>query len=145
MVYPERFRRGILIFVEQEGQASVDRHIAAYEQLLRRMHDSRVVEAGGPVEQWNQMVDQLQEHHLVLRAHPEGRAGITHLVSHEVSTVRHWAATHALFWDEPIARAELERQASGQPSLAEFEAKMVLREFDAGRLNVTWIPQNTRR
>jgi hypothetical protein len=62
------------------------------------MHDSRVVEAGGPVEQWNQMVHELQEHHLALRATPEGRAGITRLVHHEVSTVRHWAATHALFW-----------------------------------------------
>jgi hypothetical protein len=127
--------------VDRKGQLSVDQHLAAYEQLLRRMHDSRVVEAGGPVEQWNQMVHELQEHHLALRATPEGRAGITRLVHHEVSTVRHWAATHALFWDEPIARAELERQAGGEPSPAEFEAMIVLREFEASRLDVTWVPR----
>ena len=108
------------------------------------MHGSRVVEAGGAVEQWNEMVDELQEHHLALRADPVGRAGITRLVRHEISTVRNWVATHALFWDEPIARAELERQAGGEPSMAEFEAMIVLREFDAGRLNVTWVPKHVR-
>jgi hypothetical protein len=60
-----------------------------------------------------------------------------------VATVRLWAASHALFWDEQRARAELEREASTDDNLSSFEAKITLREFDAGRLNTSWTPKGT--
>jgi hypothetical protein len=66
------------------------------------------------------------------------------LIDHEVITVRQWAATHALFWDEGVARTELQRQAAGESSIGEFEAKIILREFDAGRLDTTWNPKPSR-
>jgi len=51
--------------------------------------------------------------------------------------------SRALFWDEQRARAELEREASTDDSLSSFEAKIILREFDAGRLNTSWTPKGT--
>ena len=77
---------------------------------------------------------------LVLRESPEGRAGITALVASDVSTVRLHAACYALVWDEPVARAELERQRD-DPGLASIDAKWTLREFDRGHLDNTWVPK----
>ena len=57
--------------------------------------------------------------------------------------MRQWAASHALFWDEQRARAELEREASTDDNLSIFEAKITLCEFDAGRLNASWTPKDT--
>jgi hypothetical protein len=122
------------------SSSQVVRHLAAYEDVLLQMHAYRVEAGGGPT-RWNRLVHRLQEHHLALRDDPQGRDGISRLIDHDVSTVRQWAATHALFWDEPAARAELERQAAGGASLVEFEAKMVLQEFDAGRLDTAWTPK----
>jgi len=98
-------------------------------------------ETGTAPRRWNRLVDRLQQLHLELRTQARGRAGITALINDDVLTVRQWAAGHALFWDEAIARPELERLAGGGPSLAEFEAKIALREYDAGRLNTTWTPK----
>jgi len=53
-------------------------------------------------------------------------------------TVRCWAAAHSLFWDESTARGVLEREACDEQSIGGFDAKMALREFNAGRLNTTW-------
>ena len=60
-----------------------------------------------------------------------------------MATVRQWAASRALFWDEQRVRAELEREASTDDNLSSFEAKITLREFDAGRLNTSWTPEDT--
>jgi hypothetical protein len=54
--------------------------------------------------------------------------------------VRLLAATHALFWDEALARAALERLSAMQPGIADFEAKTTLREYNAGWLDTTWKP-----
>lgn len=55
-------------------------------------------------------------------------------------TVRGWAAAHSLFWDEATARAELEAQTASE-GLGAVDAKYTLREFDRGRLNMTWRPR----
>jgi hypothetical protein len=100
------------------------------------------VERGGDPRKWNRMVDRVQSLHLRLRETPGGRAGITALASHAVPTVRQWAAGYALFWDEPVARAALEREMAADPKgLAAFEISITLREFDAGRLNTEWRPR----
>lgn len=68
----------------------------------------------------------------------DGRAAISGYLSDENVTVRQWSAGFALAWDLVLARAELERPAADDRNLVGFEAKMTLREYDAGRLNLTW-------
>ena len=88
---------------------------------------------------WNALVDQMQALQLQLRQSAEGRDGITALIYHPSLTVRLWSATHALAWAPGQARSELEREVvSG--GVGAFEAKVTLREFDAGRLDTTWEP-----
>jgi hypothetical protein len=114
-----------------------------YRQTLLTMDAHRIEHGGQPVE-WNQLVDHLQELQLQLRETVEGRAGISQLLMDDNLTVRQWSASYALAWDPELARAELERQVIGG-ALVGFEAEITLREFDAGRLNTTWIPKDTGR
>jgi hypothetical protein len=107
--------------------------------------DKGRIETGGTAKHWNRLVHQLQSLHLALREHTAGRAGISALIDDDVATVRQWAASHALFWDEQRARAELEREAATDHTLSGLEAKITLREFDAGRLNHTWTPKGQGR
>jgi hypothetical protein len=119
---------------------------AETEDLLQQFRDTLVemdrgrVETGGNPRQWNRLVNRVQTLQLALRETAEGRAGITAFVGDEVATVRQWSASLALAWDEPVARAELEREATGS-GLGAMEAKIILREFDTGRLNMTWEPK----
>ena len=115
-----------------------------YRRVLLEMHEARV-EAGGGSGRWNQLAERLQVLHLDLRASEEGRRTISSLMADSNPTVRCWAATHSLFWDESTARGVLEREACDEQSIAGFDAKMVLREFSAGRLNTTWEPHRGRR
>lgn len=78
--------------------------------------------------------------HLVVRQTSEGRDGITALMGDECLTVRQWSATNALAWAPQKARAELMREVEAGRRGA-FEAKVTLREFDAGRLNTVWKPK----
>ena len=61
------------------------------EVVLLQMHDNRIA-IGGRFGVWNQLFDKAQRLHLLLRDTPEGRAGITALISHSSSTSRQWAA-----------------------------------------------------
>ena len=115
-----------------------------YRRVLLEMHEARV-EAGGGSRRWNQLAERLQVLHLDLRASEEGRRTISSLMADSNPTVRCWAAAHSLFWDEPTARGVLEREACDEQSIAGSDAKMVLREFNAGRLNTTWEPHWGRR
>ena len=54
--------------------------------------------------------------------------------------VRRWAAAHSLFWDESAGRTALEAQAASG-GLGAVDAKYTLREFDRGRLDMTWQPR----
>jgi hypothetical protein len=127
----------------QNMQMSVRQHanatmLAEFEQTLRSMSASRVAQGGAP-RTWNTLVNRLQGLQLTLRKTKEGRVGITRLVSDEDEVVSTWAATYALFWDEREARAGLEARASTE-GLVASESKIVLREFDAGRLDTSWNP-----
>jgi hypothetical protein len=113
--------------------------LVEFEATLLEMDAARI-ELGGSPKTWNRLMDRAQSLQLKLREVPEGRAGITALVRSEVPTVRLSAAAYALFWDEPIARAELERQMN-DPGLASIDAKYTLREFDRGTLTMTWEPK----
>lgn len=123
------------------GDAEVDEQLTRYRLTLLEMNGARV-ELGGSPRRWNKLVDQLQRLHLGLRQHARGRAGIADLINDEVPTVRLWAATHALFWDEARARAQLEIVAIG-PGIDALGARYTLREYDAGRLDTTWAPTST--
>lgn len=129
--------------MSEAGAVDVAALLDTYRGTLLTMHDERV-EAGGQPRRWNRLVDRLQALHLVLRAEPAGRVGVADLLGDPNTTVRLWAATHALFWAEPAARNALEREASGR-GLHAMEAQLVLREFDAGRLDVTWHPRQPKR
>jgi hypothetical protein len=110
-----------------------------YRATLLAMHRGRI-ESGDTPRAWNRLVNRLQRLQLELRETPEGRAGITAMVGDPNPTVRCWAAAHSLFWDEDVARAELEAQAASG-GLGTVDAKYTLQEFDRGRLDMTWQPR----
>ena len=125
------------------GTSDIEAVLADYHRTLLAMHEGRV-ETGGDPKQWNRLVNHLQGLQLQLRASPEGRSGISSFLTDDNITVRAWSAGFALFWDPIPARVELEELASDQRSMAGFEAKLTLREFDAGRLDMTWEPKGQR-
>jgi hypothetical protein len=65
---------------------------------------------------------------------PSAQKALLHLLDDERIEVRGWAAAHALEFAPDLAEPVLESIASGPPSLEEFSAKMVLKEWRAGRL-----------
>jgi hypothetical protein len=115
-----------------------ERVLRQYRATVLAMHRGPI-ESGGAPRAWNRLVNRLQKLHLELRETPEGQAGITVMVHDPNPAVRGWAAAHSLFWDEVTARAELEAQAASE-GLGAVDAKYTLREFDGGRLNMTWQP-----
>ena len=123
----------------QRDGAIMRRVLPDYRATLLAMDRERI-ESGGTPRAWNRLVNQLQKLHLELRETPEGRAGITAMAHDPNPAVRGWAAAHSLFWDEAIARDELEAQAASK-GLGTVDAKYTLREFDRGRLNMVWQPR----
>jgi hypothetical protein len=70
-----------------------------------------------------------------LRAGPgRGESILTELLGHPNGWVRLWAATHLLPMRPELASSPLEELAAGPPGEMRFNAKMVLREWRAGRL-----------
>lgn len=63
-----------------------------------------------------------------------GRAVLLHLMGNSNPDVRLWAASHVLEFDPGAAEAELNRLASGPPSLVRFDAELTLKEWRAGNL-----------
>ena len=64
----------------------------------------------------------------------EGCAVLLQLMANSNPHVRVWAASHVLEFDPGAAEAELERLASGPPSIARSDAEMTLKEWRAGNL-----------
>jgi len=118
--------------------AAVRETLSAFAATLDSMSHCRVDEGGDP-KLWNRLVNELQRLQLDLRQTEEGRAGISDLMESDDATVRTWCATFALFWDESRARAVLQAEVAAK-GVAGFESEIALREFDAGRLNMTWQP-----
>jgi hypothetical protein len=70
-----------------------------------------------------------------LRAGPaQGEPILAGLLAHPNPWVRLWAGTHLLPMRAELATSALEELASGPPGELRFDAKMVLREWRAGRL-----------
>lgn len=85
---------------------------------------------------WNKLVDRLERARLRLKESPRGRAAISGLLDHESPTVRCWAASHALHWNEAPARAVLAALSiASDVGLTAVSAEYTLREFDAGHLH----------
>lgn len=68
-------------------------------------------------------------------ASDQGRATLTRLLAHQNAHVRCSAATHLLPLDEDAATLALDALAS-EPPFVGFNARVVLREWKAGRLKV---------
>jgi hypothetical protein len=120
------------------GSKGVSELVSDYRDALIAMDGVELSRDRG-ARRWNAQVNRVQWAQLQLRATPEGRAAITHLIDDPVRTVAHWAASHALVWEEEKARDFLERErASG--GVGSFDAEMTLKEFDAGRLRHDWQP-----
>lgn len=72
-----------------------------------------------------------------IRAEPDkGVSSLRKLLANPDSFVICWAATHLLPLSEEAAKAALQALANDEAGLAAFDAKMVLREWDAGRLKI---------
>jgi Domain of unknown function (DUF2019) len=72
-----------------------------------------------------------------LRRHADrGESVLIELLNHPNGWVRLGAATHLLPLRAEVASSLLENLASGPRSEVEFEARTILREWRAGRLNV---------
>jgi hypothetical protein len=71
----------------------------------------------------------------IVRARDAGAAeALGQLLRDERLDVRVWAATHMLEFDSPAAESTLREIAQGPASLNQLDAKMVLREWESGRL-----------
>lgn len=125
-----------------EQDEAVRQLAAKYRDVLVEMHALRI-EQGGMPRSWNRLVNRMQTIQLQLRSTQSGRDAITALIADENPTVRSWSAANALAWAESVARAELEREAESERGIGGLEAEVVLREFDAGRLNTAWLPRMT--
>lgn len=72
-----------------------------------------------------------------LRASPAGRSGLQALLSHESRAVRLCSASECLPFSPDAASLVLRKIALG-PGLHAVSAETVLKEFEAGRLNMDW-------
>lgn len=84
-------------------------------------------------EKANQAHDRLHKLYKSLCTTSDGREAIARLMADSDPNVRLWAASHSLFWKPDDARRVLEQIAACGGLLA-FDAEMVLKQFDAGRL-----------
>jgi hypothetical protein len=122
----------------RDDSEATRRTLSAFAGTLDSMSQCRVDRGGDPTA-WNRLINELQRIQLVLRQTEEGRTGISDLMDSDDATVRTWCATFALFWNESKARKVLQAEAAAR-GMAGFEAEIALREFDAGRLHMTWQP-----
>jgi len=103
-------------------------YVATLEQL------AALGEPGTDTDAWNRAVEANQSSYLVLRQSREGRGAIGRLIDHPATTVRGWAAAHALLWNEERARPVLAALAEDE-GLEGLSARQTLRAFDAGTLS----------
>jgi hypothetical protein len=110
--------------------------IDRYRQTLTEM-----AEFGGDhgfvssTRRWDRLVDRLRQDEPVVCASGEGREAVAALLADPRPTVRLWAATAALSWDEEQARPVLVelRENPTRYGLNSISAKHTLLEFDPGR------------
>ena len=110
--------------------------IERYRQTLTEMAD-----LGGDQgfvsssRRWDRLVDRLREDEPAVCASAEGREAVAVLLADPRPTVRLWAATAALSWDEEQARRVLVevREDPTRYGLNSINAKQALLTFDASR------------
>ena len=91
----------------------------------------------GDFKRGNAAYDRMKAALAELRARADrGESALMELLDHPTGWVRLSAATHLLPLRMELATEVLEALASGPQSQVEFDARMVLREWRAGRLNV---------
>ena len=111
--------------------------IEGYRQTLTEMADLAGDDGFvSSARRWDRLVDQLRDHEAVVRESGEGREAVEALLDDPRPTVRLWAATAALSWDEPRARQVLVeiREKPTPYGLNSINAKQTLLALDAGRL-----------
>jgi hypothetical protein len=109
---------------------TVARYVRAAEQHGESM------ERGDP-KSANRAYDQLAEALRALRAMPDrGEAALRDLTNHQSDWVRVWASTDLLPLSEEQALTTLEDLATVESTFVRSDAKMVLKEWRAGRLKV---------
>lgn len=91
----------------------------------------------GDYEKANEAYERLISALLELRqSNDKGAILLKEMLNNKDSYVRCAAATHLLPLEKEVAISALEQLAADQTSLAGFNAKMVLREWRAGKLKV---------
>ena len=121
--------------------ADVAEDAAEYRRILMSMHENQA-RSRGPRRRRNRLLRPMQRVHLRLRGTPAGRDAISALLDDRCTTVRQWSATHALAWDTAKARTVLEALAANETGRVALDAKVTLRQFDAGHLHLStdWQP-----
>ena len=110
--------------------------IERYRQTLAEMADLRGDQGFvSSSRRWDRLVDRLREDETEVCSSAEGREAVLALLSDPRPTVRVWAATAALPWDEEQARPVLVavREDPTRYGLNSINAKHTLVAFDAGR------------
>jgi hypothetical protein len=115
------------------------------ERIMMDPKDRYIAEAAehgrctenGDYKKGNMAYDRLMSALAELRGHADqGETVLTKMLNHPNEWVRLGAATHLLPLRAELASTILEHLAAGPQSQLEFNAKMVLREWRAGRLKV---------
>lgn len=105
--------------------------------IAKAVEHGRCAESGD-YRRGNVAFDQMLAALAELRARADrGESVLIELLNHPNGWVRLGAATHLLPLRAQLACTVLENLASGPQSQLEFDAKMVLREWRAGSLNVS--------
>lgn len=104
------------------------------QQLLQRYREAAAGGGERNPEEANRWHDIAHACYRTLRESEAGRQGITALISDDDPYVRCCAAAHSLHWAPGIARPALEALRDSHRESA-FDARMVLQEFDKGRLS----------
>jgi hypothetical protein len=107
---------------------------SAYDQFVHSAQEHGRLSLEGVPAHVNAAFGRLQRAAVSLRVAPDkGAASFLAMLSHPDESVKTWAALYCLPIREAEARRELEAVASGTGLIA-FNARMTLREWDAGRL-----------
>jgi hypothetical protein len=108
----------------------------AYDQFVHSAQEHGRFTMEGDPAQGTAAFDRLLKVAVALRAAPDkGAASFLAMLRHPHESVKTWAALYCLPIRGAEARRELEVVASGT-GLIVFNARMTLREWDAGRLKV---------
>jgi hypothetical protein len=110
------------------------------ETLIQWGEESERLGERGALRRANRLFDLTHAQFKRLRESPEGRDGITALMSDPNPYVASSAAAHSLLWEPELATARLEELESSQdaPGQVQIAAEYTLKEWRAGKLSFEW-------